>query len=218
MGLPWSSVQWVVFLFGSAVEYGSARTNATADDWLDYDREEYVMWGFSAHRERLALPANSESIDGEDLKARVIALMDTWDPALQRLVQIAETPTVSAFSVKTSVPIPAWKTGNVTLLGDALHNMTPFRGIGANTALWDAALLRRALVSADRGEDELIPALAAYERQMIDHGFQAVRTSLRDMERFHAEGIVARAFTKSLFRVIDRIPPLKAAMFASSRQ
>src|SRR5262249_48191543 len=36
-----------------------------------------------------------------------------------------------AFLVKTSVAIPPWPTCNVTLLGDALHNMTPFRGIGA---------------------------------------------------------------------------------------
>jgi hypothetical protein len=38
-----------------------------------------------------------------------------------------------------------------------------------------------------------------------------VQMSLKDMERFHAKGHLARAATKSLFRVIDRVPPLKAA-------
>jgi 2-polyprenyl-6-methoxyphenol hydroxylase-like FAD-dependent oxidoreductase len=99
----------------------------------------------------------------------------------------------------------------VTLLGDALHNMTPFRGIGANTALRDAAALRRALAAAAGGQVDLIQALAAYERDMIGYGFAAVQTSLKDMERFHAKGVLARTAAKSFFRVIDHIPQLKGA-------
>ena len=96
-----------------------------------------------------------------------------------------------------------------TLLGDALHNMTPYRGIGANTALWDAAALRRALVAADRGEENLIHALASYEREMVDYGFRAVRASLKDMKRFHSQSGLARTFTKAVFRTMDLIPPLQ---------
>jgi 2-polyprenyl-6-methoxyphenol hydroxylase-like FAD-dependent oxidoreductase len=119
--------------------------------------------------------------------------------------------TVTAFPVRTSVPIPPWPTQKVTLLGDALHNMTPFRGIGANTALRDAEALHQALVTVGRGEADLIQALAAYERDMIRYGFMAVQTSLKDMERFHAKGTVARTATKAVFRVVDSVPPLKAA-------
>jgi len=126
-----------------------------------------------------------------------------------RLVRSAGVSTVTAFPVKTAVPIPPWRTRKVTLLGDALHNMTPYRGIGANTALRDAAALRRALVAADRGEENLIHALATYEREMVDYGFRAVRTSLKDMERFHSQSGLARTFTKAVFRMIDLIPPLK---------
>ena len=89
--------------------------------------------------------------------------------------------------------------------------MTPFRGIGANTALRDAMALRRALVAVSRGEVDLIKALAAYEQDMIKYGFTAVQASLRNMERFHARGVLARSATKALFRVIDYVPPLKAA-------
>lgn len=125
----------------------------------------------------------------------------------------AETSTVSAFPVKTSVPIGPWRTRNVTLLSDALHNMTPFRGIGANTALKDAAALRRALVATEHGEQELIPALAGYERDMVEYGFQAVRKSLKEMERLHAENRLERFFTKTFFRVIDLIPPMKPIFY-----
>ena len=201
------------FLFASAVDYGeessTGMTGPAAPDPLSSDREQYVMWGFSAHRERFALPSNVEALGGKALKDAVVALMDEWHPDLVRLVQRAEVPTVTAFTVKTSVPIPPWRTRNVTLLGDALHNMTPYRGIGANTALRDAAALRRALVAVDRGEADLIEALAAYEREMIDYGFRAVRTSLKDMERFHSQSDLARTFTKTVFRTMDRIPPLQ---------
>jgi len=210
------------FLFASAVEYGEraykasthpnvGKVDPSAHFSVSYDRDEYVMWGFSARREKFGLPENPEAVDGEELKEAVAVLMHDWHPALRSLIHRAECSTITAFPVKTSVPIPPWKTRNVTLLGDALHNMTPFRGIGANTALRDAATLRRALVRVDRGEDELIPALAAYERDMIEYGFWAVRASLKEMERLHADGILARTFTKIFFRTIDRVPPLKVA-------
>ena len=57
----------------------------------------------------------------------------------------------------------------------------------------------------------LIKALAAYEQDMIGYGFAAVQASLKNMERFHATGILARSATKALFRVIDYLPPLKGA-------
>jgi 2-polyprenyl-6-methoxyphenol hydroxylase-like FAD-dependent oxidoreductase len=50
--------------------------------------------------------------------------------------------------------------------------------MGANTALRDAAALRQALVAVTKGEQELIPALTAYEQDMIEYGFAAVRASL----------------------------------------
>jgi 2-polyprenyl-6-methoxyphenol hydroxylase-like FAD-dependent oxidoreductase len=78
------------------------------------------------------------------------------------------------------------------------------------TALRDAAALRRALAAVAGGEQDLLPALAAYERDMIDYGFAAVRTSLADMERFHAEGTLARMMTKAVFRTVNLVAPLRA--------
>src|SRR5262244_778683 len=126
--------------------------------------------------------------------------MTDWSPNLRRLVEHADRSSLSSFAVKSSVPVEPWATSRVTLLGDALHNMTPFRGIGANTALRDADALRRALVAVDRGEADLIEALARYERDMIDYGFRAVRASLANTHRFHAESALARGITKALFR------------------
>lgn len=41
----------------------------------------------------------------------------------------------------------------------AIHNMTPMAGVGADTALRDADLLRGKLIAATGGEAPLIPAL-----------------------------------------------------------
>jgi 2-polyprenyl-6-methoxyphenol hydroxylase-like FAD-dependent oxidoreductase len=198
------------FMFSGGVEYDFSREAANDD------QEDYAMWGVSARREDFALPDGYETLGGEALKNAALKLMGAWHPTLQHMVQRAEPATVVAFPVKTSVPVEAWPTTHVTLLGDALHNMTPYGGVGANTALRDAAALRDALVAVDRGERALIPALAAYEREMIEYGFAAVRMSLGNMRRFHARSPIARAFTKTFLRAVDHLPPLQA-MFRSGR-
>ena len=62
---------------------------------------------------------------------------------------------------------PAWQASNVTLVGDAIHAVTPGPRTGANAALRDAMLLSRALsfVRADRVG--LRNAVAAYEIEMV---------------------------------------------------
>jgi 2-polyprenyl-6-methoxyphenol hydroxylase-like FAD-dependent oxidoreductase len=80
-------------------------------------------------------------------------------------------------AIRVSVPIGPWPATRVTLLGDAIHAMSPARGSGANTALRDAALLAKELRSAARGDKPVVQAIAGYEREMVDHGFAAVRGS-----------------------------------------
>jgi 2-polyprenyl-6-methoxyphenol hydroxylase-like FAD-dependent oxidoreductase len=187
-------------MFAGAVEYPAGHLS-------DHDDDEYVMWGFSARREAFGLKGTTE-IAMADARAVVLAQMSGWSPDLRRLVERAETSSLSSFAVKSSVPIAHWATGRVTLLGDALHNMTPFRGIGANTALRDAALLRDLLSSVSRGELSLPAALAAYEREMIDYGFAAVRASLAQTKRLHATSPIDRFVARSVYWLVDRSPSL----------
>jgi 2-polyprenyl-6-methoxyphenol hydroxylase-like FAD-dependent oxidoreductase len=184
-------------MFTGAVEYPPA-------DLAAYDRDEYVMWGFSTHRDRFGLTDATADVVLPDARDAVLAQMPDWSPDLRRLVERAEASSLTSIAVKSSVPVPCWETKSVTLLGDALHNMTPFRGIGANTALRDAALLREALASADRGERKLLAALSDYEREMIDYGFAAVRASLAQMKRVHATSPFTQFATKAFFRLADR--------------
>ena len=72
-------------------------------------------------------------------------------------------------TVTSARPVPPWQVPNVTLLGDAIHTMSPGRGEGANVALRDAALLCRTLAAGERKEQ--------YEKQMMHYAFHAVAES-----------------------------------------
>ena len=40
---------------------------------LSYDRDEYVVWGFSARREKFGLPENLEAVDGKKFSEGILA-------------------------------------------------------------------------------------------------------------------------------------------------
>jgi 2-polyprenyl-6-methoxyphenol hydroxylase-like FAD-dependent oxidoreductase len=115
---------------------------------------------------------------GSDLIQLALDLTTNWHPSLRRLVSQSDPDSAFPVNVLTSVPLEPWPTTNVTLLGDALHTMTPGHGVGANTALRDAALLCRALTEVHTGQRQLHDAVSDYEQQVIPYGFERVRDSL----------------------------------------
>ena len=133
-----------VFMFASAVEYPPEAKPI-------YDTDEYVMWGISARRRDFGLDRSPDSLDPEAARALALRHMDGWAPALRWMIERANPAYMTAFAVNTSAEVGPWPTRNVTLLGDALHNMTPFRGMGANAALYDADLLTKVLVARSCG-------------------------------------------------------------------
>lgn len=97
-------------------------------------------------------------------------------------IRSSDPSTCFPLNIRTSVPIDAWTTSNVTVLGDAIHTMTPGRGVGANTALRDAALLCRNLAAACAGRVPLQQSIHEYEAEMIRYGFEAVLESRKQMD------------------------------------
>jgi len=101
----------------------------------------------------------------------VLTMIKSWHPDLRRLVAMAEPGETFLVRIRTSVPEPAWPPSRVTLLGDAIHAMSPARGSGANTALRDAGVLHRTLAGAAPGGpapdgQALLAAVGGYEAQM----------------------------------------------------
>ncbi|HEV2779600.1 MAG TPA: NAD(P)/FAD-dependent oxidoreductase [Actinophytocola sp.] len=172
----------------------------------------YLMWSYAATESRF--PTNLSSLDGAALRDLIAHLIADWHPDLRRMVTESPPESVTLIPIHTSVPVDPWPTTNITLLGDAIHSMTPFRGIGANTALRDGRLLARNLVAASRGERDLLEAIADYERQMIEYGFAAVRTSLRSAHQFVSDNPIGRTMFKTVLRFFSAVPPLKRCAFS----
>ena len=117
---------------------------------------------------------------------------------------------MSANPIRSSHPVAAWKTTSITLLGDAIHSMTPYRGIGANVALRDAALLCSKLIEADKGQKPVLHAIAEYEREMREYAFAAVASSLKSMEQAVTQKKnPGFRLAKTAMRVVNRVPALK---------
>lgn len=102
-----------------------------------------------------------------------------WHPSIRALVAAGDVNAAFPISLRTSLTIEPWPPSRVTLLGDAVHPMTPAAGAGANTALWDAAQLTAALTSAK----PLPEALTTYQNAMTTNGQAIVTESLHNAER-----------------------------------
>jgi 2-polyprenyl-6-methoxyphenol hydroxylase-like FAD-dependent oxidoreductase len=164
----------------------------------------YILWGYAD----AALPV--DSLSGRELQNLVLGRTAGWAPALRDLIAGSGPETVNAIRLRSATPVKAWQTGPVTLLGDAIHNMTPMAGVGANTALRDADLLRRKLI----GASDLLPAVSEYEHEMLGYGFAAVKQSLRNAKQAGSPNRLGRAAFRTTLRAVNALPPLRRRMAA----
>ncbi|MFD7660348.1 FAD-dependent oxidoreductase [Actinosynnema sp. NPDC059797] len=165
----------------------------------ELDHDGYLMWAYAA---------GDLAVGETGLREVVADRVRDWHPDLVRLVRDTPEDAVSRWPIRTSVPVAPWEPSRVTLLGDAVHSMTPMRGVGANTALRDALVLCRNLV-----EREPLDAVADYERRMRGYGFAAVEASLRSARQFVSGNAVGRLAFKTALRVFQAVPPLKRTAF-----
>ncbi|MGK5442640.1 FAD-dependent oxidoreductase [Micromonospora sp. URMC 105] len=152
---------------------------------------------------------------GEQLVQTALDLTRNWHPHLRELLARSDPGSALPIKVSTSEPVPPWKSSTVTLLGDAIHTMTPGRGVGANTALRDAALLCRQLRQAAAGDKTLLQAVADYEAAMLPYGFARVADSLQrsgtsgdDRMYKPVVGRLALLGARGYFGVTSRVPRL----------
>jgi 2-polyprenyl-6-methoxyphenol hydroxylase-like FAD-dependent oxidoreductase len=132
---------------------------------------DYLSWMVAPTTKPLPAQASAEQLC--DIARRAVA---GWHPAVVRIVDESDVDGTALVTMTTARPVEPWHEPAVTLLGDAIHTMSPGRGEGANTALRDAEMLRAALVAVSRGVP-LEVAKALYEQEMLRYGFEMVARS-----------------------------------------
>lgn len=140
------------------------------------DIRDYVRWA-------MILPPHG-SLGAHNPQEAALSMMEGWHPDLWALIEQGDPDNSALLSIRVVQPRQRWSPGPVTLLGDAIHATSPTGGNGANTALRDADLLRRCLIEAAEGRQDLLRAVSDYERQMFDYGAEAVRHSLDALPAF----------------------------------
>jgi 2-polyprenyl-6-methoxyphenol hydroxylase-like FAD-dependent oxidoreductase len=159
--------------------------------------DDYVLCSLIAdHR---SLPENVVDLDGPALQNLAVDMVRDWDPTLCRMFAECDPAAIVGMRFRQSTLVAPWPSTTVTVLGDAIHNMTPVGGLGANSALRDAAALAERLLAARDGAP-LVAAIAAYETQMRDWGYAAVRESGENTQRAITSNPVARRAGRAYFR------------------
>ena len=169
-----------------------------AAPWLS-PAGDYLMWAVAGDGRRFGVTDEQlTAMSPAELHALTARMIRSWHPDLRALHARAAVDETFLVRIRTSPTVPPWSPSRVTVLGDAIHAMSPARGSGANTALQDAALLCRTLTGtagngartdpagsgtfpagsgATRNGGDLIAAVGEYERQMRDYGYAAVAAS-----------------------------------------
>ena len=122
--------------------------------------------------------AELRSATPRELQAVAVKMLEGWPEKARDFVSDGDSESFFIVGMSTSVPGMLDSPSNVTLLGDAVHAMTPTLGRGANLAMRDAALLGRQLKTVATGEKPLAEALEIYEEELLRYGFEVVRESV----------------------------------------
>ncbi|KAA1470032.1 FAD/NAD(P)-binding domain-containing protein [Dentipellis sp. KUC8613] len=105
----------------------------------------------------------------------VKGLFGGFEAEVGQLLDCLDGVKVSRWAVHVVKPLPTFAAGNVALLGDAAHAMTPFQGAGAGQAIEDAHLLSSLLTHPLTTRATAAHALRVYSdvRRPLAHGVAA---------------------------------------------
>ncbi|WAE39897.1 FAD-dependent monooxygenase [Staphylococcus pasteuri] len=97
-----------------------------------------------------------------EIKQQLLKDFADWSPELKKYIEYASDDMLLRRIYKLPIGFTWESNGNITLMGDAAHLMSPFAGEGVNMAFYDAYLL----ASAIKTSQDLKSAIAQYEEEM----------------------------------------------------
>ncbi len=116
------------------------------------------------------------------------AAFDGWDEPVPSLIDAMVPSSVFRWALYDRKPMPIWRLGRATLLGDACHATLPFMAQGAAMAIEDAAVLARCVSPGD--VDEGLERYGALRRPRTAFVQNASR---RNATVYHLSGLPAKA-------------------------
>lgn len=164
---------------------------------MPYDRES-VMWQLSFPLTEFEAKALS-ALGAEAMKAEACTRLLEWHDPIPQL--LARTPA----SLITGYPVYDRKllnaelldtAGNATIIGDAAHPMSPFKGQGANQALLDALALARHITSGCCPDSNWRTAglretvLSTFEMEMLARSKAKVEGSAEAARLLHSPAVL----------------------------
>lgn len=141
-----------------------AITNVRPGDMDDPDIQ--FGWTMGGQPGVIKPPNDDFAIIGKPAADIAKSLTAKWHPRVRSLFEQMDEKEAAFWKITCSTPsgVPEWTNEpRVTVIGDAVHSMTPAGGIGANTACRDSALLGKLLGEAGGWKDGIT---AAYEKEM----------------------------------------------------
>lgn len=171
-----------VFLGLGAVKFPtepSAAARAAGRPGLLAERDDYVVCIVGGRHEHFPHEHSQlRTMVPEQIQQVALSVIDDWPDRARRVVAAGDADSFFSVGMSSTVPGVLDRPSNVTLLGDAVHAMTPTLGRGANLAMRDGALLSRHIGDVAAGHVGISEALAAYEAEMARYGFDVVRESV----------------------------------------
>lgn len=156
-----------------------------------------VMWQLSFPMEEE--DAKKLSAQGpEALKQEAIKRCQ-WHSPIPQVIEATQAQQVSGYPAYDRAllePSQLEKGLHATLIGDAAHPMSPFKGQGANQALLDALSLARTITRACRPQSNWREAgirasvLTEFETEMLQRSSKKVKESAEAAEFLHTESVL----------------------------
>ena len=116
--------------------------------------------------------------------AEIRGVYADWCEDAQLLIDAACRQPLFKWAINTRQPLSTWVLeGNVTLIGDAAHAMTPFLGQGAVTGIEDAIVLARALAASA----SIAKGLTRYEKARYERATFIQQESNANAERMQGQ-------------------------------
>ena len=123
-----------------------------------------------------------------------------WHTPIPEIIKATTEKLISGYPVYDRKPLQSddfKQTGNITLIGDAAHPMSPFKGQGANQALLDAlelsATLTKTINTYSNWKDTgLRPLLTKFETNMLKRSTVKVKDSAEAAQALHSEHILIK--------------------------